>query len=72
MHATENLVRMAHQIAKNFAAYHPEKAVEKVYDHLKAYWEPRMKTALFHHIDQGHDDLPHVVKEAAKRLKDTQ
>jgi formate dehydrogenase subunit delta len=69
MDTKTHLLQMAKQIADNFSGYGPEVATEKVTKHLKSFWEPRMKAALFAHLDEGGADLPPVVKEAATRLR---
>ncbi|PKB13391.1 formate dehydrogenase subunit delta [Novosphingobium kunmingense] len=41
------LVRMANDIARNFAAQRHEDAVAAVADHITMFWEPRMKAGLY-------------------------
>jgi formate dehydrogenase subunit delta len=51
MHA-DNLVRMANQIGAFFEAMpdRPE-ALEDIAQHLKKFWEPRMRRELLAHVD---------------------
>lgn len=51
---TESLVRMANQIGSFFEAMpdRPE-ALENAAQHLKRFWEPRMRRALLQHLDAG-------------------
>jgi formate dehydrogenase subunit delta len=42
----ERLTYMANQIARNFAAQGEAAAVELTRQHLKDYWDPRMKAAI--------------------------
>lgn len=61
---------MANQIAQFFAAYPHEEAVVGVADHLKKFWEPRMRLQLSEYIAKGGAGLHALVLEAATtRLK---
>jgi formate dehydrogenase subunit delta len=68
----DKMVRMANQIA-TFMASQPgdgeTAGVGGVAYHLKRFWEPRMVTALFAHIDQGGAGLDPLVVQAAGRLR---
>lgn len=52
----DNLVRMANRIGQFFEAM-PDRgeALEGVAQHIKRYWEPRMRRALLAHADQQGD-----------------
>lgn len=63
------MVHMANQIALNFAAYPHEEAVANVANHLKSFWERRMKQQLHEYVAQGGAGLHELVIEAEKRLK---
>lgn len=41
-----NLVRMANQIARNFAAQGEGVAADQAARHLRDFWDPRMKAAI--------------------------
>ncbi len=41
------LIRMANQIAHNFAAYPDDVAAAKIANHLGRFWEPRMLNDLY-------------------------
>ena len=43
----ERLVYMANQIARNFAVQGEDAAVLATADHIKAFWDPRMKAEIF-------------------------
>ncbi|MGB6451154.1 MAG: formate dehydrogenase subunit delta [Steroidobacteraceae bacterium] len=50
----DNLVKMANEIAAFFASESPaERAPRDVATHLKRYWEPRMRHAMFEHYLRG-------------------
>jgi formate dehydrogenase subunit delta len=65
----EKMVHMANQIALFFAAYPREEAIAGVADHLRKFWEPRMRRQLLDYTRQGGAGLHELVLEAAKRLK---
>ncbi len=43
----ERLAYMANQIARNFAVTGEERAVLATADHIAAFWDPRMRDAIF-------------------------
>ena len=63
------MIHMANQIAQYFAAYPHEEAVAGVADHLKKFWERRMKDQLFQYLNSGGAGLHALVKEAAPKIK---
>lgn len=65
---TDDIVRMANQIAAFFAAYPKEEAVAGVHGHIRDFWEPRMKAELANYIKAGGKGLEPLVLEAAARL----
>ena len=64
---SEHMVHMANQIALFFAAYPHQEAVAGVADHLKKFWEPRMRRQLNEYIAHGGPGLHALVLEAAKQ-----
>ncbi len=67
---TERLVTMANQIGDFFAPYPQARRVEGVRNHLRNYWDPRMREALFAHIDAtGGADLLEHVRAAAELVR---
>ena len=66
----ENLVRMANQIGKFFQYQRKDEIVPGIANHIRKFWEPRMRTAIFAYIDQGGDGLDPLVKEALVHLKE--
>ncbi len=63
-----DLVRMANQIAANFAHHPPEQASAEVAAHLKAFWAPTMRNELL--ADTNLDELDPIVVEALKLLRE--
>lgn len=68
--AADRIITMAKQIGDFFAPYPPERRTEGVRNHLRSYWDPRMRDELFALIDAGEGDLPSHVREAASLLRE--
>jgi formate dehydrogenase subunit delta len=66
----ERLVYMANQIGKFFQYQRPDEVVPGIANHIKKFWDPRMRTAIFAYIDQGGEGLDPAVKEAILHLKE--
>ena len=66
----ERLVAMANQIGDFFSPYPPERGAEGLRNHLRTYWDPRMRSALLAHIDAGGEGLSELVIVGAKLLRD--
>jgi formate dehydrogenase subunit delta len=63
---SQNLVRMANRIGDFFEAM-PDRvrAMEDIADHIRKFWEPRMRRQLFEHIDaHGTDAMKEIVWRA--------
>jgi formate dehydrogenase subunit delta len=65
---SENMVHMANQIALFFASYPREDAIAGVADHLRKFWEPRMRRQIIGYVERGGAGLHEVALEAVKRL----
>ena len=66
---TDPLIRMANQIGSFFEAM-PDRAeaLEGIVQHIRKFWDPRMRTALMAQVDGGHAaDLSPTVAEALAR-----
>jgi formate dehydrogenase subunit delta len=66
---TGKLVYMANQIGKFFASQKAEQAVTGTAEHIKKFWDPRMRAAIFAHLDAGGAGLDQNVREAIERLR---
>ncbi|MBX9861640.1 MAG: formate dehydrogenase subunit delta [Hyphomicrobium sp.] len=66
---TDNLVRMANQIGKFFAAQGDERGVAGIADHIKKFWEPRMKKQIFAFLDEGGAGLDPITLKGLQKLK---
>ncbi len=65
----EKLVMMANQIGKFFAPQKTMDAVDGIADHLKKFWDPRMRKAIIAHLEAGGAGLDGPVREAVQRLQ---
>ncbi|MBK6420879.1 MAG: formate dehydrogenase subunit delta [Gemmatimonadetes bacterium] len=69
---TEHLIQMANQIAQYHEAF-PEhaEAIEGIYTHLRRFWEPRMRTAIYAYLDQHHGEGLHPLVLETLRTRAT-
>jgi formate dehydrogenase subunit delta len=63
------MVHNANQIALYFASFPREEAIEGVLDHIRKFWERRMKDQLIDYIAKGGRGLHELVLEAVKRME---
>lgn len=66
--ALDRIVLMANQIGDFFAPYPPERRAEGIRNHLRTYWDPRMRAELLALIETGGAGLAPYVVEGAKLL----
>ena len=66
---TDKLVYMANQIGQFFASQSAEQAVTGTAEHIKKFWDPRMRAAIFAHLDAGGAGLDPNVRQAIERLQ---
>lgn len=64
----DTIVRMANQIATFFATYPHAQAVEGTYDHIKKFWDPRMRKQLAMKVAAGGTGLSAIALEAARKF----
>ncbi|MBJ7416608.1 MAG: formate dehydrogenase subunit delta [Niveispirillum sp.] len=64
----DKLVMMANQIGAFFASQGPG-GVKGVADHIKSFWDPRMRAGIFDHLDKGGDGLNPIVVQALESLR---
>jgi formate dehydrogenase subunit delta len=62
-------VRLANEIARQFAHRPTADAATAIANHMKAVWDPRMKKALLASLDAGDDALDPVAALAAEQLR---
>jgi formate dehydrogenase subunit delta len=67
---SNKLVRMANQIADNFAYGDRDKAVAGVLDHLMRFWTPEMKQTIIEQHRGGDIDLNDIATAAIEALSE--
>jgi formate dehydrogenase subunit delta len=65
----DRLIYMANQIGKFFQSQGGEKAVPGIAEHIKKFWDPRMRAKIVAHLDAGGAELDPEVREAIAMLK---
>jgi formate dehydrogenase subunit delta len=60
------LIRMANQIADFYKPYPQDEAVAGIADHIRSFWEPRMRKALADLVVGGGVDLSALALAGAK------
>jgi formate dehydrogenase subunit delta len=68
MNNADNLVKMANQIEAFFRS-EPDRdaAVAAIENHIKRFWEPRMRKAIIAHVESGGGGLGELAKAAIAR-----
>ncbi|MGA7069906.1 formate dehydrogenase subunit delta [Bradyrhizobium sp.] len=64
-----NLVYMANQIGKFFESQGHDQEVAGVADHIRKFWDPRMRKGIYAHLDAGGAGLDPNVLEALATLR---
>jgi formate dehydrogenase subunit delta len=67
--SADRLIYMANQIGKFFQNQGHDKAVPGIAEHIKKFWDPRMRKAIFAHLDAGGAGLDPYVRDALASLK---
>jgi formate dehydrogenase subunit delta len=65
----DRLIHMANQIGSFFKSQGPGKVVSGVADHIRKFWDPRMRSAILAHLDAGGAGLDPEVRDAIEALK---
>jgi len=68
MSLDNKLVYMANQIGKFFASQGQEQAVAGTADHIRKFWDPRMRAAILAHLKEGGAGLDPIVRTALEQL----
>lgn len=65
----DRLIYMANQIGKFFQSQSQDKAVPGIAEHIRKFWDPRMRTAILTHLDAGGTGLDPSVRAAIATLR---
>jgi formate dehydrogenase subunit delta len=68
----DKLVYMANQIGKFFASQGRDEAAAGTADHIKKFWDPRMRAQIYAYLEAGGAGLDPPVRVAIERLKETE
>jgi formate dehydrogenase subunit delta len=63
------LVYMANQIGKFFASQGADQAVTGTAEHIRKFWNPRMRTAIIAYLAEGGAGLEPNVRAALEKLQ---
>ncbi len=66
---TNKLVYMANQIGTFFASQSDQAAVTGTAEHIRKFWDPRMRKMIFAHLDAGGAGLDAKVRQAIESLR---
>ncbi len=69
---TATLVKMANQIGDFFGTQRHIDSAAGVADHIKKFWDPRMRAGIMEHVAHGGAGLNPLVLEALKLLANSQ
>lgn len=64
-----DLVYMANQIGRFFVSEDPKTAVAGIADHLRQFWDPRMRAEIVAHLEAGGEGLDPAAREAVDQLR---
>jgi formate dehydrogenase subunit delta len=64
----DKLAYMANQIGRFFQSQKTATAVDSIEDHLRKYWDPRMRQTIVAQLGEGSIHLDPPVREAVERL----
>jgi formate dehydrogenase subunit delta len=65
----DKLVYMANQISRFFVSQGDAVAVAGTAEHIKKFWDPRMRNAIFAHLDNGGAGLEPAARQAIEQLQ---
>jgi formate dehydrogenase subunit delta len=65
----DRLVYMANQIGKFFESQRANEVVPGIANHIKNFWDPRMRKAIFAYMDAGGEGIDPTVRKALDHLQ---
>ena len=63
---SEELIRMANQIADFFKPYARDHAVKQIAQHIIDFWDPRMRAAMAESLKGGAEGLTDLAREGVE------
>jgi len=71
MSTVDHLVYMANQIARELCSQCPDRPVAATRDHLRQFWDPRMRQSIVAYLDGGGEHLSEIARGAVAMLRET-
>lgn len=69
MQTSDKLVMMVNQIMRNVLVQGDERAVIVAADHMRKFWEPRMRAHIYQHVKAGGEGLTPLALRAVIELE---
>ena len=66
----ESVIRMANDIARNFASQGEEAAIAATANHIRLFWDPRMKSQAFELLGEPECGFSQLARAALRSLSD--
>lgn len=70
MSTIDQLVYMANQIARELGSQCPDRPVAATRDHIRQFWDPRMRQMIVAYLDRGGEHLSDTARDAVALLHD--
>jgi formate dehydrogenase subunit delta len=64
------VIRLGHDLVRNFEALPREKAAEEIATHIRKFWEPRMREELVGYVDAGDARVGELLALASEDLRE--
>jgi formate dehydrogenase subunit delta len=64
----QHLVAMVNEIAAFFAGEDPANAAANVANHLRRYWDPRMRRQILAHVEAGGEGLGAIARAGVELI----
>ena len=68
MSSPDRLIYMANQIGTFFRSQGHDKAVPGIADHIRKFWDPRMRKQIIAHLGEGGDGLEPLARDGVAAL----
>ncbi len=63
------VIRLGHDLVRNFEALPPGEAATEVATHVRKFWDPRMRRELLGYVDAGDPRVGSLLNAAAEELR---
>ena len=63
------VIRLGHDLVRNFEALPPHTAVGEVAAHIRRFWDPGMRRELLGYVDEGDPRVGPLLAAAAEHLR---